>query len=294
MPISDFLEKFSSQEVIKKIAELDPALKDILDGEIGGSLMETILARYDFDFEYFSELMMLLALYLTRLISNQEFADELAQLVPEKYFFQFLQELEDKLWSPYDVYLNQAGIVYKQLVKLTPRPVETQQTTDDLQPTTGPETASAQQSAGQALKSEPVLAETELQAKQGTEALPKTEEIIITAPQAGQAEKIEPSAESPKPKVFQESARISFEALKNFVPRQTAEPPAEPVKTEPEIKSVKFEASKPAQDLSREIQAKTEEKPVEIPKPPTVPKTEVQGKEVIDLSDFGVSEPGKK
>jgi hypothetical protein len=290
MPIPYFLEKFSYQEIAKKLAELDPALKDILDGEIGGTLLETILARYDFDFQHFSDLMMLLGLYLARIVSNQEFVDELAQLIPEKYFSQFMQEMENKLWSPYDVYLNKASIVYKQLTKLTPRKIEREETGEKLE----------EKEEIKEDKQEPAASGQEAEA---VDLEPqKTEELIISAPAPGESAGVGDKAKTPETlqtrPAFSGEARISFEKLKNFVPKtqeQRPEPPVafgeggEAMEGKPEIESVQFTVPESKPDLAQEISAQSEEKQVEIPKPPKVPKTEVEGKEVIDLSSFGLT-----
>src|SRR3989339_317647 len=123
MKASFFIEKIGVERIDQAFAGLEKPLKDMFDGEMGGNLVSSVIDKYEADSFFLPDLMLVIGFYVACLINNQEMVDYLGLIVPEKYFPQFMQELEDKLWSPYDVYLNKAGVVYKQLTKLTPQPV---------------------------------------------------------------------------------------------------------------------------------------------------------------------------
>lgn len=307
MSALELATKIGYEEIRSALGRLSSPLKDLISGEIGGKLICEIAERYGVDPYYFPDLMTLVSLYLTRLITPQEFVDELAELVPERYFARFMEELENKVWSSYDVFLIQAGIAYKHLTKLTPQPKPA--------PATPTETESAKPAQPEEITPSPVVKETTESAMSvvppretrpqetsitSPESTPSLKETVITSPSTENSPSPTAPLETPKPKTLPETeARISFEALRNFVSRSTpplsTEAETESVsKTEPEIKAVKFEMPKPVEDLSPEIRTQTEEKQVKIPQPPTVPKTEVKGREVIDLSNFGLSKPDEE
>ncbi len=123
MSVRTLIEKIGQEKLLENFSQTDKSLKDVVSGDIGANLVEQLAVKYGVDSDYFSDLMMLLSLFVSKSINTQEFVNELFTFVPDQYFPQFLQELEDKLWSPYDVYLNKAGVVYKQLTKLTPQPI---------------------------------------------------------------------------------------------------------------------------------------------------------------------------
>lgn len=281
--------------------QTDKSLKEVVSGEIGANLVEQLAKKYDVDSDYFSDLMMLLSLFVSKSINTQEFVNEISVFVPQKYFSQFLQELEDKLWSPYDVYLNKAGVVYKQLTKLTPQKLANgedqiangQEQKVSVSKPVNP-LISNQQSVIELpvteLPKAPEQPITQLPSVTELPIPPASKPIIISAPGIKQEVQI------PTPPTFAQdsgAARVKFDAPRVgpqiFKPTESAiTPKASEVKfVGPEIKP---EVSGNVPPASSQWQ-RPEEKKVEIPKPPEVKKTEVSGRQVIDLTNFGLSKP---
>lgn len=123
---------------------IDSGLMDFLANEGTLSLLAQIQNKYAFSQESktTNDLGILLTLYVTKLIFSQDLVNELALLVSPKYFKAFMQELEQKLWSPYDRFLLDAGLVYKQLTVLDPQPIEQEATTQAVPTTPSAQTIS--------------------------------------------------------------------------------------------------------------------------------------------------------
>ncbi len=323
MSVSKLVEKIDADIFLESLSKLDPALKDILSSDIGGDLIEKIVVKYGVNLSHLPDLMMLFGLYVTKLIPPQEFIDYLATFVPDKYLGHFLRELEDKLWSPYDVYLNKAGVVYKQLLKLTP-----QKLTDNSELITD--------NKNQVAVNTVPVAET-----------PRTSEVPVSIPVVPQIvdlskpQEIKPSsdassrspdqnigvtqspvAEPPKPKPLiisdiSPAGEKTIPEIPTPPPTASSEKPQARVKFDvprvgpqilkptesafaPRVPDVKFvgpevrpEAPGQVPPASAQWQ-RPEEKKVEIPKPPEVKKTEVAGRQVIDLTNFGLSKPDEE
>ena len=357
MSVRTLIENIGQEKLIENFNQTEKSLKEIISGEIGANLFEQLIEKYSIDFDYFSDLMMLLSLFVSKSINTQEFVNEVSVFVPQKYFSQFLQELEDKLWSPYDVYLNKAGVVYKQLTKLMPAPI--QQTTDNQQPTTEEKSlqpviiepalkpeAGAQPAVVPEIKAPPqptqqitgnlqqeaktVAAPAELpktlesiqqttdnlsaiggsatdrqptteidtkQQKTGRAAIPElviaSKPVIISDISVPGEKRV---VEIPKPisgSVFARppadsgAARVKFDAPR--VGPQIFKPTESEIMQK--VSGVKFVGPEAIPEALRGVLTKQEEKKVEIPKPPEVKKTEVAGRQVIDLTNFGLAKP---
>lgn len=102
-----------------------PELRDFLDSEGITNLIMQICAKYGLAMNVQYDIIQLVVWYVSKQIPEQEFVN-LLSLTPlqTKFFPLFLQELQDKLWDPYDTALNQAKIPYKLLTKLNPEPPE--------------------------------------------------------------------------------------------------------------------------------------------------------------------------
>lgn len=349
MSVSKLVEKIDADVFLESLSKLDAALKDILSSSIGGDLIEKIVVKYEVNLYHLPDLMMLFGLYVTKLIAPQEFIDYLATFVPQKYFPQFLQELEDKLWSPYDVYLNKAGVVYKQLTKLTPAPLSNVAGAFDAPPVVEEPTSAPAQLAQEQVQSgkqpsvtqlqpittelpvtqlpvstelpptesrvldnvgakipEPPVTQLPITNLQTPPAVPPVKPVIISdiatsktpatfdvAPAGEKTMPVVPTSDIRYPTSESGQARVKFDeprvGPRIFKPTESAiTPKASEVKfVGPEIKP---EVSANVPPASSQWQ-RPEEKKVEIPKPPEVKKTEVQGREVIDLTNFGLSKP---
>ncbi|KKT86031.1 MAG: hypothetical protein UW85_C0008G0025 [Parcubacteria group bacterium GW2011_GWA1_Parcubacteria_45_10] len=310
----------------KGLEKLDPALRELVSGEIGGDLIEKIAVKYGFDSYNLPDLMMLFGLYLTKMITPQVFLDYLATLVPLKYFPQFLQELEDKIWSPYDSYLNKVGVVYKQLTKLTPQSVisdSAQLRQDGVQSDKqssvisqepgevliAPEIEKPQQIQDLGLKIEEAQKpESEIKNQESKINVsvieppisPASTPVIITdlpnAPKPEQSVPVPPQVNFPE-KAFGPSAASVKEGearVKFDIPKINSQS-TEPVESfiSPKASEVKFAAPEAQPELAQGFATKEEEKKIEIPKALDVQKTNVQGRQVIDLTNFGLSNPDK-
>lgn len=100
-------------------------LQNFLDSEGITNLVMQICTKYGIVQAAQYDVIMLVVWYVTKQITEQEFVN-LLSLTPiqGKFFSLFLQELQEKLWEPYDPVLSQAKIPYKLLTKLNPEPQE--------------------------------------------------------------------------------------------------------------------------------------------------------------------------
>ncbi len=332
MSVRTLIEKIGRENLLENFNQTDKSLKEVVSGEIGANLVEQLAQKYDMDFDYFSDLMMLLSLFVSKSINTQEFVNEISAFVPPKYFPQFLQELEDKLWSPYDVYLNKAGVVYKQLTKLTPAPVVEESTSAELG-IKNKELSNPAQLVQEQVQSDkqqqvaqlppvtelPEVSQSPISSLPPiTTELPKTIELpnpSVSKPAVTQGSgmakpvvifEVSPAGEKrpvevPIPPVSVENsgeakqARVKFDAPRVgpriFKPTESS--------ITPEISEVEFTGPEIRPEITSQVAPQSsvwqrpEEKKVEIPKPPEVKKTEVAGRQVIDLTNFGLSQPDK-
>ena len=84
MSVRTLIEKIGQERLLENFVQMDKSLKDIVSGEVGASLVEQLVERYDIDFDNFSDLMMLLSLFVSKSINTQEFVNELSVLIPQK------------------------------------------------------------------------------------------------------------------------------------------------------------------------------------------------------------------
>ena len=99
---------------------VSPDLRSFLDSEGITNLILQICAKYGIPQETGSDVIQLVVWYVSKQVSEQEFVN-LVSLAPvqQKFLPLFMQELQEKLWDPYDTALGQAHIPYKLLTKLT-------------------------------------------------------------------------------------------------------------------------------------------------------------------------------
>ncbi len=100
-------------------------LQNFLDSEGITNLVMQICTKYGIGQSAQYDVIMLVVWYVTKQVTEQEFVNLLSLTpVQGKFFPLFLQELQEKLWEPYDPALTQAKIPYKLLTKLNPEPQE--------------------------------------------------------------------------------------------------------------------------------------------------------------------------
>ena len=267
------MKKFNSEQKSKALESTPEAIQDILFSEAIGDLIAGIASKYGLTATASVQLSALIFYYLTKLIDAREFVNELFVLVSDRYFNQFRQELEDKLFSPYDAYMQQAGVMYKQITKLEPKKV-----VEPEKPRAKP------QSAETVVFNVPPVSPVSSQVPQTS---PQSNVIVIGETQAKpEPQPVKPAAPQPTPLPPQRAARIKVAS--GNLPPGLAIQALEPTPIRPEIKEVKFEIPQTIAEIASEIIATTPGKDFQVPKPPGVPKTTVQGKEVVDLTDFSV------
>lgn len=295
MTISEITKNLDFNLFKQRLSKLDPILNDLISGGSGSDLIVDTAVKYDFDTSYSSTLILLLSLYLTKIFDSQKLIDYLATLIPEKYFPQFLQELEDKLWSPYDVYLNKAGVVYKQLTKLTPAPI--QQATDNLQQTSDNQPTQLIQEQAQPVKPAGQLENNQQPIVQPVAPVISLKEVVISdlaEPRTGN-QPINPLIPV-KESVIESGARVKFDMPKTGPEIQKSIS----FEINPSLPEVKFKEPEIKPEVGQNVSASTPgtqnqpEKKIEIPKAQEIKKTDVSGRQVIDLTSFGLSKPDEK
>ncbi len=275
------MKLFSPEQKNKALDAAPEEIQDMLFSEAIADLLQGIAAKYTLTPNASIQLAALLFFYLTKLVDSREFVNELFRLAPERYFNQLRQELEDKLFSPYDTYLHQAGIAYRQLTKLEPKRIG--ELTEE-RPQTKPEPVPAEAV---------VLNVPEVKLSTGPELQPSLPANVVVI-----SEQAQPAAQpvvapikrvgpvQPAPQSIAQAARVKVAS--GLLSPGLAVQANEPTPVRPEMKEVRFEVPTVISESASEITALTPEKEIPVPKPPVVPKTEVQGKEVIDLSSFSV------
>ena len=258
------------EKITEKMEALAPELDEFLSSSSTASILSSVCSRYTLSSEEKFWVSRALGLYILRLYTAQDFVNELARVTPEKYLNQFRQELEDKLFSPYDAYMQQAGVVYKQLTKLEPK-----KDIEAGEPEPTPEQAIVLNvPLVSPLSTRPIQTE-----------ISQPEVIIVGDTRARE------KTELPKPTLPafippKEAARVKVSG--GNLPSGLTPQAKEPTPIRPEIKEVKFEIPQTIAEITGEIIATAPGKDFQVPKPPEVPKTTVEGKEVVDLTDFSV------
>jgi len=253
MSIQAQLQKIDKEELASRVTSLDQNIVDFLSNDGTITILEQLQVKYAFPLltQKENDLGILLTLYITKLISSQDFVNELALLVSPKYFKAFMQELEQKLWSPYDKFLLDAGLVYKQLTVLDPQPIEQEATIQAVSTTPGAQTISA-----------PITPATQ-QTTIKEQPQPKPFIDTFFAPKPTEPQPIEikttPAGAIPQPVAkpiippAQQAQTPSGEARIRFAPGRTTiahapEPVAQkPATQEPQLTQIRF-TSAPAQE----------------------------------------------
>jgi hypothetical protein len=287
----------------RQLAELDASLtNDFLESDSVYSLVLQVCKKYGVD-DYARDVILVLSLLVTKIISNQDFINELADFVPEEYFNRFRQELEEKLFAPFEVYLYKAGIAYKQLTKLEPQPIEiTEPEPESPMPASVPTPVSVPAPTAALPKQKPQPAIPVAQTPTATAQTPpvpaptpapqKPPEPIVITRQTAPSPTPGPSVPLPKPsfvsstvpRIKMGDTKISQQAPVTNLPK-----PPQPI-----FMGVKFESLPPKPEIKQEFVGTTEKKQIQVPAAPEVPKAVVQGKEVIDLTSFSVKNPEDK
>ncbi len=102
-----------------------PEIREFLNSEGITNLIRQICEKYGLGANVQYDIIQLIVWYVSKQISEQEFVNFLSMApLQAKFLSLFLQDLQEKLWDPYDAALNQAKIPYKLLTKLNPEPQE--------------------------------------------------------------------------------------------------------------------------------------------------------------------------
>jgi hypothetical protein len=297
------------QDIIyKRFEEISDELFDFLSSEGIADLIDRISKKYKLTEDqgiYFSKL---IAFYCLKLITNQEFVDEIGEIVDKKYFDSFIKELEEKIWAPYNVLLDKEGIFYKQLSKLKPRPVikdltpvkETkEETVLELDKIAGVEEKEKTgipkpniETVAQPLELEinqTAIAASESKPQNILETEPlKQEEISETTLETYRTIP-EKEVKIPQPN-YQTQARVFVSPTEQQIKIEEQIPETQNI----EFQTVKFEKPSKTSEIKQEIISSKKPTEIEIPKPPEIPKTVISGKEVIDLSNLNVLDNNQK
>lgn len=315
----DLLQKVKNYKpglLTQRLSNLDENLvNDFLFSDSVYSLIKQICKKYKLDEYCAQEISMLLALLVTKMISNQEFVNELSSFVPEDYLNRFKQELEERLFSPFEVYLYKAGIAYKQITKLDPQITEKrtkqkeQKSSVSVPKTqTEPTDLTKQEQIPQTKQTQATQTETPQSKPQQSKPATTANQALISTPEVSPMQQEQKSPEVVV--ITEEETEVSNQAqtpLQTMTKTQSANletprikigekkiPASAPeLKTQevpkPKLEEIRFSAPPKKPEIISEITASTQKQEISIPAPPPVPKTKIEGKEVIDLSNFSVT-----
>lgn len=301
-------ERVVPEEMIKRLNGTSKPIRDTLDDQVIISLFYRVADNYFIDPNDVQELSILITLYILKYISAQEFADYSAAMVKPNQWPAFAKAMEDKFWSLYESVFEKEGIVWKQISLLEPQPLpqdeeispEPVQTDTQQQATIIANTVSmvdnkpAPQPAPTPIipsikQSEPIAAP----ATQPPPPQATPPELIVIGGSPEKTEPIVPQKPPTPPPAFNPNPtpriRVGDSKISQQAPAINVPQPPKPV-----FMGVQFEAVIPKPENQTEIKGTTEKKDIQVPAAPVIPKANIQGKEVIDLTTFTLQTGEKK
>ncbi len=316
------IQEIPLEEQQNRLFELDDHLAEMLKAESVGTIIEQIGAKYGLATTLISDLKNLILFFVLRLISSQDFVNLLATFpIPQKFFNAFRQELEQKLWSPYDRFLLDAGLVYKQLAILDPQPIEQEATTQAAPTTPNAQTISvsvtptAQQTAPQQPQPKPFIDTFFAPKPTGPQPIEIKTTPVGAAPQPIITKPIVPPPQSATTQ--SDEARVKFAPARTPIAHMPEPVFQKPATQEPQLNGIRFTPAPshqagleqrlaPQQPIPAPVQTPEQKptqqahgkpiqqahgKPIQQTATPTQqPKPAMEPlKTVIDLSTFGIT-----